>query len=86
MQSKKGDKGREIFYKLAELAGSSAAIEILKEFQGQIIYFPLVETIYKPARDKKICELYGSGMSIQSIAQEFELGTDRVRQIVHKGT
>lgn len=72
----------EVYQHLAELVGVENMLKIANAFGGgESIYFPKLEAIHRPARDKKIIEEF-NGYNFKQLAQKYQLSEMRVRSIV----
>ena len=72
----------EVYQHLSELVGIENMLIIAKAFGGgESIYFPKLEAIHRPARDKQIIEEF-NGYNFKQLAKKHGLSEVRVRSIV----
>ena len=74
----------EVYQQLAGLVGIENMLKIAKVFGGgESIYFPKLEAIHRPARDKKIIEDF-NGYNFRQLAKKYKLSEMRIRAIVRE--
>ncbi len=74
----------EVYQQLAELVGVENMLRIARVFGGgESIYFPKLEAIHRPARDKKIIEDF-NGYNFRQLAKKYQLSEMRIRAIVRE--
>ena len=76
------DELPEVYQHLANLIGTENMLKVAKAFGGgESIYFPKLEAIHRPARDKKIIEEF-NGYNFKLLAKKYGLSEIRIRSIV----
>jgi Mor family transcriptional regulator len=76
--------GNKLLSMIAEV-DIKVAREIARNFGGEKIYFPKLETIQRNARDREITELRVMQEDPRDIAKEFGLSRNRTLKIINKG-
>ena len=67
---------------LFRIAGTEKALEIIKVFAGQNVYFPTLRTLDRPFRDQAIRAKSAEGLRVGQLAREFGLSESQVRRIL----
>jgi Mor family transcriptional regulator len=71
----------EPYDKIARVIGIDATKHLAKEFGGEMLYLPQVETMLQPLRDKLIREEF-NGYNYEALARKYGITSRWVRQIV----
>ena len=72
----------EVYQHLAGLIGVENMLKVAEAFGGgESIYFPKLEAIHRPARDKKIIAEF-NGYNFKKLAKKYGLSEIRIRSIV----
>lgn len=71
----------EIYQTLIELIGEENMLTLAKNFDGEAIYFPKYEAIYRGIRDREIVEAFNGG-NYKELARKYDLSENHIRKII----
>ncbi len=72
----------EIYQALAEIVGIENMLKIAEVFaNGEMIYFPKIDAILRPVRDRKIVEEF-NGYNYEELAKKYRLSQMHIRAIL----
>lgn len=71
----------ELYQTLIELIGEENMLTLAKNFDGEAIYFPKYEAIYRGIRDREIVETFNGG-NYKELARKYDLSENHVRKII----
>ena len=71
----------EVYEQIARLIGIESTLVLAELFGGEQVYFPKIETITRPMRDKKIIEEF-DGYNFSELAKKYNLTKTHIRLIV----
>lgn len=71
----------ELYQTLIELIGEENMLTLAKTFDGEAIYFPKYEAIYRGIRDREIVETFNGG-NYKELARKYDLSENHVRKII----
>lgn len=66
---------------VAEIIGIEKFIQLSEYAKGDELYFPKVENIITPARNRKICKEY-NGYNTKELAIKYNLTTKQIQNII----
>lgn len=70
--------------KLISLIGLDAAEKLISMYNGVMLYIPKCSRAITNARDRQIISFYDSGVSIDSLSQQFSISDRRVEILLSK--
>jgi len=71
----------EPYGQIAQMIGLENTIKLAHDFGGTITYFPKLDSIIKPLRDRKIREEF-NGYNHECLAKKYNLTVQWIREIV----
>ncbi len=72
----------EICYTIVELIGYDKMLELIKNFDGEYVYFPKLESLTRADRNQSIMADFNTGKSYKELARKHNLSEVQIRNIV----
>lgn len=71
---------------IADHVGPDVARYLARHWDGALLYIPKPETVVRVYRDEHLLEEFRDGVTVQELAERYDLTTERVMQILRAET